>query len=229
MQAVILAGGLATRLGNLTKEIPKSMIMVNRRPFLEHQLDLFKAIGVKDFVLCVGHLSSVIKKHFGNGELFGVNIRYSIEKDSLLGTGGALKNAEDLLEDEFFVMYGDSYLPIDYRKPLAHFHKFNKLGLNVVYKNMDRYDKSNIAVKDGVITEYSKGGGKQIVYIDAGLSIFKKEILDLIPENRVLQLYDLFNKLIDNKELLAFETKQRFYEIGSLSGLSELEAFLSKK
>ena len=229
MQAVILAGGLATRLRPLSEKNPKSMVLVNKKPFLEYQLDLFKRSGVFDVLLCVGHLGDSIEEYFGAGKKFGVNLTYSREGKRLLGTAGALKNAEKLLEKEFFLIYGDSYLPMNYREPLELFHSLDKMGLNVVYKNHDKYEKSNMAVKDGLVVKYSKEGGRDLVYIDAGLSIFKKRVLELIPSNRVFQLTEVFNELIRKRELLAFEAKQRFYQIGSFGGLEEVRRLLAKK
>ena len=229
MQAVILAGGLATRLRPLSEKNPKSMVLVNKKPFLEYQLDLFKRSGVFDVLLCVGHLGDSIEGYFGDGKKFGVNLTYSRERKRLLGTAGALKNAEKLLEKEFFLIYGDSYLPMDYRKPLELFHSLDKMGLNVVYKNHDKYEKSNMAVKDALVVKYSKDRGKDLMYIDAGLSIFKKRVLELIPSNQVFQLTEVFNELIRKRELLAFEAKQRFYQIGSFGGLEEVRKLLAEK
>ena len=229
MQAVILAGGLATRLRPLSEKNPKSMVLVNKKPFLEYQLDLFKRSGVFDVLLCVGHLGDSIEEYFGDGKKFGVNLTYSREGKRLLGTAGALKNAEKLLEKEFFLIYGDSYLPMNYREPLELFHSLDKMGLNVVYKNHDKYEKSNMAVKDGLVVKYSKDGGRDLVYIDAGLSIFKKRVLELIPSNQVFQLTEVFNELIRKRELLAFEAKQRFYQIGSFEGLEEVHKLLAEK
>ena len=229
MQAVILAGGLATRLRPLSEKNPKSMVLVNKKPFLEYQLDLFKRSGVFDVLLCVGHLGDSIEEYFGDGKKFGVNLTYSRERKRLLGTAGALKNAEKLLEKEFFLIYGDSYLPMNYREPLKLFHSLDKMGLNVVYKNHDKYEKSNMAVKDALVVKYSKDRGKDLMYIDAGLSIFKKRVLELIPSNQVFQLTEVFNELIRKRELLAFETKRRFYQIGSFEGLEEVHKLLAEK
>ncbi|MFC2067344.1 NDP-sugar synthase [Chloroflexota bacterium] len=113
MQTVILAGGLATRLGDLTKDNPKSMLKILGKPFMEYQLESLRAGGIEDIVICLGHLREQIESYFGDGREHGVNIRYSYE-DNLLGTAGALKKAEPLLGDIFFTMYGDSYLFLDF-------------------------------------------------------------------------------------------------------------------
>ena len=227
MQIAILAGGLATRLQPLTEKIPKSMIMINGKPFLQYQLEFLKRGGISDIVLCVGYLSEQIETHFGDGKRFGVDIKYSKEHERLLDTAGALKNAETLLEEEFFVMYGDSYLFLNFKEVQSHFQKFNKSALMVVYKNYDKYDKSNVAVGNGLIKKYDKKHKtNDMVYIDYGVSILRKKVLDVIPKGQVYSLESLFHELIKQKEMLAFETKKRFYEMGSYNGLEEFKKYV---
>ena len=137
IQVVILAGGLATRLGNLTRNQPKSMVKVWGKPFLEYQLEVLRRGGIEDIILCIGHMGEQIERHFGNGSKYGVNIEYSTE-DKLLGTAGALKKAEALLNGRFFTMYGDSYLFLDFSLVMSYFESRNKLALMTVYKNYDR-------------------------------------------------------------------------------------------
>ena len=228
MQAVILAGGLGTRLKPLTEEIPKSMIQIQGKPFLEHQLNLLRQGGISDIVLCVGYLGEKIKEYFGDGKGFGVKIKYSEETEKLLGTAGALENAWDLLDDTFFVTYGDAYLILDYRGVMGYFKKFNKLGLMVVLKNFDRYDKSNVVVEGDLIKVYDKQRrAPDMVYIDFGFSVLRKKALDLVPKGKVIDLEEFYHGLIRRKELLAFETQQRFYEVGSQKGLEEFERLVS--
>jgi len=228
MQAVILAGGLGTRLRPITDEIPKVMVPIKGRPFLEHQLNLLKRQGVSDIVLCIGYLGEKIRNYFGDGKKLGLRIKYSEEGDKLLGTAGAIKKAQDLLDDVFFVTYGDAYLILDYGAVMKHFKKSNKLGLMVVFKNFDRFDRSNVVVEDGLVKVYSKKKKfPGMVYIDFGVSAFKKKALELIPDGKAVDLEELNQELIRRKELLAFETSQRFYEIGSPEGLREFEKLVS--
>ena len=156
MQMVILCGGLATRLGDISKTIPKSMIQIGDKPFLEHQIDFLKKNSIKNIILCVGHLSEKVESYFGDGSNFDVNIKYSYDGDKLLGPIGALKNAETLLDDVFFILYGDSYPFVDFKEIHSKFLKDNKLGLMVVYKNYDKYDKSNIQIENNMITGYGE-------------------------------------------------------------------------
>ena len=118
IQVVILAGGLATRLGDLTKNRPKSLVEIQGKPFLAYQLELLKNDGITDIVLCTGHLGTQIEETFGDGSNYGMHIRYSRENKTA-GYAGALKNAGPLLNDIFTVMYGDSYLFPDFPKMMS--------------------------------------------------------------------------------------------------------------
>lgn len=221
MQIAILDGGMAVRLGEETKDKPKSMLNINGKPFLEYQLEFLRKGGVKNIVLCVGHLWQQIESYFGNGQKFGVNITYSIE-DSPLGTAGALKKAAPLLENTFFTMYGDSYLSLNFKKVMSYFETQEKQALMTVYKNQNQYDKSNTAIEDGLVKKYSKEHqGRDMVYIEYGANIFRKEALELVPENRFYPLEEVLPDLIEMNELLAYEVEKRFYEIGSTNGLRE--------
>ena len=223
MQIVILCGGVATRLGSLAKDIPKSMIQIYGKPFLEYQIEMLRKQSIKDIVLCVGHLAEKIQGYFGSGEKFGVNIRYSYDEDKLLGPIGAIKKAESLLDDVFFTMYGDSYISVDFNKVYTYFMGRNKLALMVVYKNYDKYDNSNIVVKNGRVMRYNEEKTKDMVYIDYGVSIFRKKALDIIPKDMFYSTKDLYSKLTKQNNLLAYEVKKRFYHIGTLEALDEFK------
>ena len=226
MQVAILAGGLATRLGDLTRNQPKSMVKIWGEPLLEYQLELLKRGGIKDIVLCISHMGEQIERHFGNGRKYGVNIKYSVE-DKLLGTAGALKKAEALLNDIFFTMYGDAYLFLDFPAAMHYFKSQNKLALMTVYKNYNQYDRSNTTVEGNLVKKFSKKERTEdIVYIEYGANIFRKEALKMIPENQFHSLDEFFPRLIEMEELLAFEVKERFYEIGSPQGLKEFEEYI---
>lgn len=226
MQVAILTGGLATRLGDLTINRPKSMVKVQGKPFLEYQLELLKRGGITNIVLCIGHMGEQIKSQFGEGEKWGINIKYSSE-DKPLGTAGALRKAEALLNDTFFTMYGDSHLFLEFSHIMSYFESQNKLALMTVYKNYDQYDRSNTVVEGNLVRKYSKKEKTEdMVYIDYGANFFRKEALEMIPENQFYSLDNLFPRLIEMDELLAFEVKERFYEIGSPQGLKEFEEYI---
>jgi len=222
VQMVILAGGLGTRLRPLTSEVPKALIPIGGKPFLHHQIELVKRSGIRDIVLCVGHLADMVKDYFGDGRWLGVRIRYSEEEGHLLGTAGAIKNAEPLLGDSFFLMYGDSYLMIDYHEIMRYFRRFDRLGLMVVWKNVDRFERSNVMVEGNLVTAYNKDQkSSNMDYINYGLSVLRKEALAFMPAGRPFSQEEFYQILIDQRELLAFEVEQRFYEIGSPKGLEE--------
>ncbi len=228
MQAVILAGGLGTRLRPLTESVPKPMIEVSGKPFLEYEINLLKKAGMSDFVLCVGYKANVVKDHFGDGRKFGVNISYSLEEEELLGPTGALKNAEPLLEDIFLVTYGDGYLLMDYKRAWDFFFKENKLGMMVVYENHNKYGKSDLVVKDGYVVKYDKKRqSPDMIWINFGVTFLRKKGLSFIPQGRACGEEEFYNELISRKELLAFETRGRFYEIGTPAALTEFETFIS--
>ena len=230
MQIVILCGGKATRLYPLTKKIPKSMMRFEGKPFLEQQLDLLKKNRIFDIVLCVGYKAEQIKKYFGDGKNFGVEIKYSSDKKRLLGTGGALKKAENLLEDSFLVMWGDSYLPFNFQKAIKFFKKSNKPGMMIVFKNLNKYEPSNVEVKNNLVKSYSKKRKtKKMKYIDYGISIYRKEVLKHLPKNQVCDLTRLQQALIKKRQLLAYPAEKRFYQIGSPDGLEELKNYIKRK
>lgn len=217
------------RLRPLTENMPKSMIPIKGKPFLQYQLEIFKRNGIKDVVLCVGYLAEKIMNYFGDGSMLGIKINYNVEQEKLLGTAGAIRSAEPYLEEDFFITYGDSYLLLNYKEVMRHFKMFNRLGLMVVYKNFNRYDRSNVVVEDGFVKIYDKEKETaDMIYIDYGLSILKRKSLNLIPLNQVYSLETLFQHLIERKELLAFETNNRFYEIGSFNSLEEFKSLVDK-
>jgi len=230
MQIVILCGGLATRLGNLAKNTPKSMMEINSKPFLEHQIEKLKKQGLKDIVLCVGHLSRQIEEYFGNGKKFGVKIKYSYDGEKQLGPIGAVKNAESLLDDDFFIMYGDSYLSVDFQKAYSDFKKTNKSALMVVYKNQDKYDKSNLIVDNNMVIGYgAEDKTKEMIFIDYGTSVLSKKTLESVPENTMYSTGEFFSELIKKNQLCAYEAKKRFYHIGNLEALEELEKYIKNQ
>ena len=226
MQTVILCGGLATRLGDIAKNVPKSMVEINGKPFLEYQIEHLKKQSITDIVLCVGHLSKKIIDYFGDGSNFGINVRYSYDGKIRRGPIGALKNAESLLNDIFFVLYGDSYVFVDLTSVYQYFLKQKKLALMTIYKNYNKYDNSNVVVKNGRVIKYDKEKTKDMIYIDYGMSLFRKKTLELIPQDKFFTTKDLFSFLIDIEELSAFEVKKRFYTIGTSKNLEEFRRYI---
>lgn len=223
----ILAGGLATRLRPATEKIPKALINVAGEPFLTHQLRLLKNAGIRNVVLCVGYRGEMIEQEFGAGECFGIVLSYSFDGPELLGTGGALKKALPLLGEHFFVLYGDSYLPIDYIAPARAFAASGKLGLMTIFRNEGRWDKSNVRVENGAIKSYDKKQPvAEMTHIDYGLGLLRPKALASWPNDKAFDLADVYRELVATNELSGYEVEQRFYEIGSPEGLAELEEVL---
>ncbi len=223
----ILAGGLATRLRPITEKIPKSLVPVAGRAFLAHQLELLRSRGITRAVLCVGHLGEMIERDFGDGSAYGVRLDYSFDGPVLLGTGGAIQQALPKLGREFFVLYGDSYLPIEYR-PIAEFFACSgKRGLMTVFRNEGLYDTSNVVFRDGEVVVYDKKARlPEMRHIDYGLSLLKAEVFEGYPAGEKFDLAEVMGRLVREKQLAGYEVTERFYEIGSPAGLQELDVLL---
>ncbi|MDR1560869.1 MAG: NTP transferase domain-containing protein [Holosporaceae bacterium] len=226
----ILSGGLATRMHPMTEKIPKSLILVAGEPFVFHQLKLLKMRGVARVVLCVGYLGEEIEAKVGDGSQFGLKISYSFDGSSLLGTAGALKKALPLLGNAFFVMYGDSYLDCNYEAVYKQYKQSNRPALMTVYRNRSLYDVSNIVVENKEIVYYNKKSHiPTMQYIDYGLGILQKHLLNNLEPGKFYDLADIYINLVARKELACFMVKKRFYEIGSPQGLKELSELLQKR
>ena len=224
---VILAGGVATRLRSITETIPKAMLTVAGEPFIAHQLLLLKKNGIKKAVICSGYLSKQIEDFVGNGSEFDLSVTFSIDGEKLLGTGGAVKKALPLLEDEFFVMYGDSYLTVNFKHVYDYFLTSPSMGLMTVFKNHNAWDNSNIVFKDGKIITYDKKNKiEDMDYIDYGLGILKRSAFDAMGSKEVFDLSELYQDIIAKKQMSGYEVPERFYEIGSKSGLAETEKYI---
>ncbi len=232
MQCLILAGGKGTRMPSFTTVIPKALIPVHGKPFLHYQLSQLSSSGVSDVVLSVGYLGELIKNFVGDGSRWSLRVRYVDEGKNLLGTGGAIRLAYDksLLEDDFLVLYGDSYLKVDYGK-LWEFYRMNQCrALMTVYKNENCFGQSNVHFQSPMVLKHNKKEhDSKMEYIDYGLSIFNKQLFSsYVPSNAVYDLAELTAMLSAKNELWGFEIHDRFYEIGSPDGLKDFEAYLLK-
>ena len=224
----ILAGGLATRLRPITETIPKALIEIAGEPFLGYQLRLLSGGGIRHAVLCAGYLGEQIRAYAGDGSAFRMRVEYSFDGPELLGTAGAIKRALPLLGDGFFVVYGDSYLPCDYGAVAQAFLDSGKLALMTVFRNQGRWDSSNVEFSEGRILAYDKANRTpRMRHIDYGLGVFRRQAFDAVPDNRPHDLAALYQSLLGQGELAAWESPQRFYEIGSQDGIRELTEFLS--
>jgi NDP-sugar pyrophosphorylase family protein len=227
LPVVILAGGLATRLRPITEKIPKSLVEVAGKPFLAHQLALLRSSQITEVILCVGYLGEMIEQTFGDGSAHDLNIRYSYDGPELLGTGGAIRKALGLLPPSFFILYGDSYLPIDYQAVARAYAESGRTALMTVFANQDAWDKSNVWFEHREIMLYSKKRRvPQMRYIDYGLSVCSRALFESDTGEHAFDLAVLFEMLSENRQLAGFEVQQRFYEIGSHQGLQELDRLL---
>ncbi len=226
----ILAGGLATRLRPITETIPKSLVEIAGEPFILHQLRLIRSQGLKRVVLCIGHLGEMVQGVVGNGSAWGLKVEYSSDKDKLLGTGGALRQALPSLGERFFVLYGDSYLDDDFGAVERAHTASGKLALMTVLRNRDQWDRSNVVFSDGQIKRYDKNHRTyDMHYIDWGLGVLRAEAFAETPSTEVFDLASVYRRLLDANQLAGFEVNRRFYEIGSSEGIRETEAYLAEK
>jgi len=229
LPVAILAGGLATRLRPLTEKIPKSLVEVAGEPFLAHQLRLLRANGAERVVLCCGFLGEMLEEYAGDGSRFGLQVEYSYDGPELQGTAGALRRALPLLGEGFLTLYGDSYLPVDYRAVERHFAASGKPALMTVYRNEGAWDTSNVVYENGRIVVYDKKSRTPAMrHIDYGLGAFRREAFDRVPPQGAYDLASLYQQLLTEDLLASYEVTQRFYEVGSFAGIQELSAFLAR-
>ena len=228
LPVAILAGGMATRLMPLTEKIPKALIDINGEPFITHQLRLLRSRGIDNVVICAGHLGEMIRDFVKDGRRFGIRIEYSFDGTRLLGTGGAIKKALDLLGENFFVLYGDSYLPCNYEAAAEALEVSGKRGLMTVFRNEGAWDTSNVEFEGGQILKYDKQRpSHRMRHIDYGLGVFWREAFEFVPDDTAYDLAKLYQSLLGKNELAVFEVDERFYEIGSVEGLEELKRYLA--
>ena len=227
MPIVILAGGLAQRLRPLTDNIPKSLILINNKPFVDWQLHLLREKGITKVLFCLSYKSQMIENHVGDGSRYDLDIKYSLDGPEALGTGGAIKKALPILENKFMVLYGDSYLDLNYEQTESVFLSCDKPAMMTVYKNDGNYDKSNIKFTKNRIEKYEKSSSDpNLTYIDYGLSFFTKEVFEQKMFVDRFDLSDLCGNLIENDRMYGHEVFERYYEIGSYKGIKDISKHL---
>jgi N-acetyl-alpha-D-muramate 1-phosphate uridylyltransferase len=229
MQAVVLAGGLATRLGERALDTPKFLLPVAGRPFAHWLLARLRDDGYDDVVVCIGHLGGAIRAQLGDGAALGVRLVYSDEGDRRLGTAGALRWAAAALEPTFLATYGDSYLPFDYAAPLrdleAHAEAFATLA---VYRNHDELDRSNVRVDGERVVEYRKprpgeAATPPLEDIDYGAMAIRRSAILPLELGAARPLERLQTDWARQGVLRALRARSPFFEIGSAEGLARLE------
>ncbi len=224
----MLAGGLATRLQPLTSTVPKALVDVNGEPFIAHQLRLLQSHRIERVVICAGYLGEMTQEYVGDGARFGLEVEFSFDGPRLLGTAGALARALPLLGEAFFVLYGDTYLPCDYQAVQREFVGSRKPALMTVFRNENRWDRSNVEFVDGRIVAYDKAcRTSRMRHLDYGLGVFSRRAFDSVSCDMPHDLAALYRSLLERGELAACEVGQRFYEIGSFEGLEETRRYLA--
>ena len=230
---VILAGGLGTRIRDLTPDLPKALIPVIGEPFAFHQLRLLASQGVQDVVFVIGYRGAQIQDAIGDGAAFDLRVSYVDEGEQLRGTGGALRFAlaSGALPKVFGVLYGDSYLPIDLTRVWEAFAVRDRPALMTVFRNEGRWDTSNVVVAHGLVAHYEKGrdtpSRHRMAWIDYGFSILERDVIERIPASRPADLSDLYTEMSIKGELAAYEVSERFFEVGTSTGRADLERHLA--
>jgi NDP-sugar pyrophosphorylase family protein len=221
-----------------TLTVPKSMLEVAGRPFVEWQLERLAECGLRDVVLCIAHLGDQVRSHVGDGSRFGVRVEWSDEGPELLGTAGAVRKALPLLAPSFLVTYGDSYLPFDYAEPLRVLAAHDDCdGVLSVFANAGRWDASNVALTrasdGGEWAAYEKGTRDPAFdHIDYGAMALRREVIAALPAPGTGGAHGLDQVQHDlgrRKRLRACVARERFFEIGSPDGLADLERYLRTK
>ena len=212
--------------------IPKALVPVRGEPFAFHQLRLLAAQGVRDVVYVVGHRAAQIRDAVGEGSDFGLDVSYVDEGGELHGTGGALRVALDSgsLAEVFGVLYGDSYLPTELAPIWAAFAASDRPALMTVHRNEDRWDRSNAVLEDGLVVAYDKrpeARDPRMAWIDYGFSVLRRSVVDAVPAGATVDLAEIFRTLSSRGELAGHEVAERFYEVGSPSGVADLEHHLA--
>jgi NDP-sugar pyrophosphorylase family protein len=230
MQCVILAGGLGTRMRPLTEICPKTLLPVRGRPFAHHQLHWLAAQGVSEAVYCIGHRGDLIRRYWAMEASPVRSIRWVDEGDRLRGTGGALRLAcqQGVLDESFLVIYGDSFLPVRFAPVWQAFQSSGLPALMTVLRNDGRWDPSNAVYDAGLVVLYDKNPTPEMRYIDYGLLAFRRELFEgVTPE--VFDLAALLHQLSLCGRLAGYEVTERFYEVGSVAGLEDLERYLADR
>lgn len=230
-QVVVLMGGLGTRLG--MENCPKAMVGINGLPFFDYQMKVLKRWGFHNFLFLVGYQAKAIEQYYGDGTAQNVSIKYSYDGEQQLGTGGALSNAFPMLEDYFILIYGDSFMDINYFETVYRFLKCKEsgyTGLMTIFHNEGKYDKSNVIYKNQHLLLYDKHNmTEEMQYIDYGVLVLSKQ--DFQGKGMPVK-YDIAEKLTllsQSEKLAAQVVTRRFYEIGNPDSLGEFRVYAKKR
>jgi len=230
MKAVILAGGFGTRLRPITLKTPKPMIRIRGKPFLEYLLNYLRSQGIREYILCLHYMYEKIMEYFGDGSQFGVNISYVVE-DRPMGTGGALKKAEEFIQGTFLALNGDTFLEFDLDE-MVSFHRKHR-GLGTIAITFMRSPKRYGVVKvnpDWRILQFSEKSEAEAGYINAGVYIFEDRLFKFIPRGKEISLErEVIPSLLKNEEFYGFPVEGYFIDIGLLEDLYKFERDLTRR
>lgn len=234
MQCVVLAGGLGTRMQHIAPDLPKALIPIHQRPFLDYQLSWMSRHGVDHVTLVVGYKAEKIREYLQKKSFTKLRVELVDEGEELRGTAGALRTAleADCLDSKFLLVYGDSYLPVDFNEIWQAFVQSNAPALMTVFRNRGLYDKSNVQYENGQVVlydkQYEKARAEEFDFIDYGLSCLSRDLIqERVPCGKAMGLAQLFHQLSLEKKLAGFEVNTRFYEIGSPAGLRDFSEYIS--
>lgn len=231
LQVAVLMGGFATRLGTIAQAVPKALLPVHGRPFFDYQLQLLRGFGFKKFLFLVGHHGEAIERYYGDGASRGISIRYSWDGSVPLGTGGALKKARPCLEPSFLLIYGDSFMRINYFRVVYEFlsgRAEGYKGLMTIFKNENRLDKSNVFYEEGTFFYDKKTPSPSMRYIDYGVNVLSRDCMEEMEGEDAFDLADLLAEMSKKGELKPLEVPNRFYEIGTPEALARFQAYAAE-
>ena len=235
MQCVILAGGIGTRMWPETRTVPKTLLPVHGKPFAAWQLSWLANSGIRSVVYSIGYLGDDVRAYVGDGSAWGVSVVYVDEGEHLRGTAGALRLALDsgVLEGDFLVLYGDSWLQVDPAAVLESLRGRPEPALMTVHRNEGQWDASNVIFDGHRVVRYAKGLSErppEMRWIDYGLTALRQSVLEQhVPPDAVFDLAPVLSTLAAEGKLAGFEVPDRFYEIGSPRGRAELETVLREQ
>jgi|TARA_B100002003_G_C14147385_1_gene551797 mannose-1-phosphate guanylyltransferase len=232
MQAIILAGGLGTRLKPLTDKTPKPLLPIKGKPIIEHAINNFKKHNIKDIILSIGYKADKIKEYFGDGKEFGVKIKYSIE-DEPLGTGGAIKKASEKIKKTFIAINGDNLADFDWTSIIKS-HKKNEARITLTLYPVEDVTQYGIAeLKDNQIIKFIEKPSKKDApsnLNNAGAYVIEPESLEILPKGKSSIEKDCFEKFCgEHGSVFAFEHKGYWFPTDTLEKYNKAEKELKNE
>lgn len=229
-QAVILAGGLGLRMRPLTDTVPKPMIEIHGRPFLEYLVEQLRAAGIERILMLLGYLPGQIQAHFGDGSRWGVSISYAVTPPEAQ-TGTRVREALDSLDPVFLLLYGDNYWPLQLDRMWQRFVAADPAAMTTIYRNRDGYSRDNVRLVEDRIVVYDRSRSQPgLGGVEIGYAILKRDVLaELLPASDTPIEEAVYPVLASRGELLAYPTDHRYYGVGSLERLPATTAFLARR